>query len=78
MKVLANGWVLVAHKRDVVLAMSERSHVGVEYAVWTLDLEGNTIWGTYTESLRNACDQFYWKLENRTGPDIEPKLEEEN
>lgn len=48
-KVLANGWVLVAHKRDVVLAMSEQPHVGTEYAVWTLDREGNTIWGTYTE-----------------------------
>lgn len=78
MKVLANGWVLVAHKRDVVLAMSERPHVGMEYAVWTLDREGNTVWGAYTESLRNACDQFYWKLENLTGPDIEPKLEKEN
>lgn len=77
MKILANGWVLVAHKRDVVLAMSERPGVGTEYAVWTLTPEGDTIWGLYTTVLRNACDQFYWKLENLHGVDVTPKLKEE-
>ena len=73
MKILANGWVLIAHERDVVLAMSERSF-GTEYAVWSLDHDGSTSHGMYTRSIRNAVDQFHWKLENLTGKPVEPKL----
>jgi hypothetical protein len=75
MGTLDNGYTLVAHQRDIVLAVCKKPY-GVEYAVWSLSPEGNTVHGMYTRSLRNAVDHFYWKLENSTGVERQPKMKE--
>jgi hypothetical protein len=72
MKTLYNGATLIAHERNVVLAKHAFKE---EWVVWTLDPNGHTFSGRYSESLRNAVDEFYWRLENGAGEPVEPVLQ---
>lgn len=58
-QVLANGFkVLAVYKNKFVLAQKEGYHIPQPFAVWYLDMDGDTYSGSYFKNAENAERHF--------------------